>query len=102
MAKLNSLCCTGCKHHDPSGGCRAEKPLACKTWLCPAIPKPAPLHQRLWALSRRAQKAKLAHFRSDKPSSIEAALQAWNKEQQMAQEELRFIEARILAKQLLE
>ena len=38
-AKPNTLCCIRCEHHNPKKGCQADRPLACKLWLCQTAKK---------------------------------------------------------------
>lgn len=86
-AEMDTLCCTGCTHHTPQG-CAAEKPLACKTWLCPhAAVKNPELAKRLRDLQSRAMKAKVYEPRGDMPTAISRGLRSW----QWAKEEPRVL-----------
>lgn len=74
---MNTLCCKGCQHWSPQG-CAAEKPLACKTWLCPnAASKHPGVAKRLRDLQSRAMKSRLYDPRGDKTSALARALDAW-------------------------
>jgi hypothetical protein len=86
-AEMDTLCCTGCTHHTPQG-CAAEKPLACKTWLCPhAAVKNPELAKRLRDLQSRAMRAKVYEPRGDMPTAISRGLRSW----QWAKEEPRVL-----------
>jgi hypothetical protein len=66
-------CCVGCKYWDY--GCKAEKPLACKVWLCSAAMYKFPKAiEALNAIGREAKRFALLSFRSDKTTSIKNAL----------------------------
>ena len=52
----NELCCTGCEHHSTKAGCQAEKPMACKTWLCPPASETSPeASAKLGKIARQAK-----------------------------------------------
>jgi len=79
VVKPDTLCCAGCPYHT-SLGCTAEKPLACKTWLCYYAAKQNPeMAKRLCDFEHRARIAGLWHPRGDMKSSISRALDWWKR-----------------------
>lgn len=70
----DELCCGGCRFHSVNG-CTAEKPLACKLWLCheakTKYPKAA---KRLLALREIAFSNHLYVVRGDKAKSLRNAV----------------------------
>jgi hypothetical protein len=73
-SRLNKLCCAGCKFHT-SKGCKANKPLTCRTWLCYTAQDDNP--EAFRKLDRIAERAAAMGFyvgRGDKEDSINNAL----------------------------
>ncbi len=71
--KPNDLCCGGCKHHDRDRGCHAEKPLACKLWLCYSAEERYPgARKKLEDIQERAENVLgPLLFRGDRKDSID-------------------------------
>jgi hypothetical protein len=77
VIKPNELCCDGCKHHDISKGCQADKPLACKLWLCShSKKKHAKIADRLYKFEQEARELFGCFFfsRGDKTEQINRIL----------------------------
>jgi hypothetical protein len=70
------LCCGGCEFHTPTG-CVAEKPMACRMWLCYTIknnPKNADLVNQLNNLESEARREDFYVIRGDKKMIIDRAM----------------------------
>jgi hypothetical protein len=109
----DTLCCGGCNyaagerkpsayggHHDKKRGCTAEKPLACKTWLCDRVRFPndgygpiTPLAQKLRHIRNKAIRLNLHVIYGDRRQSLDSAMEAWRKTRQwQAQQAKRYCE----------
>jgi hypothetical protein len=79
----NDLCCGGCNQLGPEG-CKAEKPLTCKSWVCPTIWATNPkVHRKLSRVSRAAMKHNFWKFRGDKTASMQQALSTKHEAQRL-------------------
>jgi len=77
QTQANDLCCKGCEHHGEEG-CKALKPLACKTWLCPTAAKNNPqTADRLSNIGSRAARARMYDVRGSKQQSMDMAARHW-------------------------
>ena len=76
QAKHNSepqCCCSGCKFFE--NGCKAEKPLTCKTWLCfVATEKYPEVAAKLNKIKQKALHFNFYVHRGDKTASINKSL----------------------------
>jgi len=67
------MCCAGCTHHGEKG-CKADRPLACKTWLCPTARYAHPdVAHKLDKVAHRAQDLGLWGARASKPEVMHRA-----------------------------
>lgn len=72
----NTLCCRGCEHHGAEG-CKASLPLACRTWLCPAVASKKPETARKLAhLALGAQRVGIYGVRASKSQVMARRFQA--------------------------
>lgn len=74
VALQNELCCGGCNFHSVTG-CTAEKPLACKLWLCHTAKTKYPeVEARLSVLREIARSNRLYVYRGDKAMTMRNAM----------------------------
>jgi hypothetical protein len=72
------MCCAGCSHHGEKG-CRADRPLACKTWLCPTARQAHPdVAAKLDKVASRAVDLGLYGMRVSKPEVMHRAANRWS------------------------
>lgn len=70
-----TLCCEGCKYHSVTQGCRAEKPLACKTWLCVSRRGARPdVEAKLAQIRTATESFGFYKIRGDKDESLDQAI----------------------------
>lgn len=69
------LCCGSCRHLSPTG-CKADKPLACRLWLCPLSERKlsSDIMKKLNDLRYEAQRLGFWVFRGEKEESIKNAM----------------------------